>query len=282
MFGSPVQLKTPTQLAHMERAGHHVATMLGHVREAIAPGISTAALDQIAFDFLASVGATPNFLGYHGYPATLCISVNDRVVHGIPDHSTILKDGDVISVDGGCTVTDSDGVAWHGDSAFTVIVGEGTESDRGLVAATEKALWAALAALATGDRLGVVGRAVESVVEDHARETGQRLAIVREYVGHGIGTAMHMPPDVPNFASRERGIRLKPGQAFAIEPILSAGSPANRVLADEWTVVTKDGSNAAHWEHSVAIVKGGIRVLTAHDGGAAGLAPYGISPSPLA
>ncbi|HHW84224.1 MAG TPA: type I methionyl aminopeptidase [Actinomycetales bacterium] len=281
MFGSPAQLKTPAQLAHMERAGHHVATMLQRVREAIAPGIATKALDQIAFDYLAGVGAKPNFLGYHGYPATLCISVNDRVVHGIPDEETILAEGDVVSVDGGCTVTDEEGTAWHGDSAFTVIVGEGNESDRGLVAATERALWSALAALAGADRLGAVGHAVEEVVEAHERETGQRLAIVKEYVGHGIGTAMHMPPDVPNFVTRERGIRLKPGQVFAVEPILCSGSPANRVLDDDWTVVTRDGSRAAHWEHTVAIMRGGIRVLTAHDGGAAGLAPYGVSPVEL-
>lgn len=281
MFGSPTQIKTPAQLAHMERAGHHVAHMLGHVRDAIAPGISTATLDQIAHQYLERAGARPNFLGYHGYPATLCISVNDRVVHGIPGEGTVLKTGDVVSVDGGCTVDDEQGTSWHGDSAFTVIVGEGGESDRGLVDTTERALWAALAALARGERLGVVGRAVEQVVDDHLQQTGQRLSIVKEYVGHGIGTAMHMPPDVPNFASRERGLKLRPGMVFAVEPIICAGSPANRILDDEWTVVTRDGSNAAHWEHTVAIVKGGVRVLTALDGGAAGLAPHGVEPAEI-
>nr|NLD40628.1 type I methionyl aminopeptidase [Actinomycetales bacterium] len=281
VFGSPTQIKTPAQLLHMERAGHYVARMLQLVREAIRPGISTAALDRIAFDYLERAGAHPNFLGYHGYPATLCISVNDRVVHGIPDAATVIVDGDVVSVDGGCYVTDESGTQWHGDSAFSLVVGEGSSQDRGLVDATETALWAALAALGTGDRLGVVGRAVEDVVAEHQRRTGQRLAIVKEYVGHGIGTAMHMPPDVPNFATRERGMRLKPGMVFAVEPILASGSPSNQVLDDEWTVVTRDGSAAAHWEHTVAIVRGGIRVLTALDGGAAGLAPYGVTPATI-
>ncbi|HZK04369.1 MAG TPA: type I methionyl aminopeptidase [Actinomycetaceae bacterium] len=280
MFGASVEIKTPTQLAHMERAGHTVARMLGLVREAIAPGITTKELDRIAYEYLEEQGATPNFLGYYGYPATLCISVNDRVVHGIPDRYA-LREGDVVSVDGGCFVTDETGTGWHGDSAFTVTVGESSALDRILVETTETALWAALAALANGSRLGAVGRAVEGVVERNAKRTGQRLTIVREYVGHGIGTAMHLPPDVPNFVSRDKGPRLKPGMAFAIEPIIVAGSQATRILDDEWTVVTLDGSHAAHWEHTVAIVEGGVRVLTALDGGVAGLAPYGVIPATI-
>lgn len=265
----------------MERAGHIVAAMLDEVRAAITPGITTRDLDAIAFEHLRTADATPNFLGYYGYPATLCISVNHQIVHGIPD-DYVIRDGDVVSVDGGCLVRDESGTGWHGDSAFTVVVGEGNAPDRGLVDATEQALWAALAALAGAERLGAVGKAVEGVMDAHHRATGQRLRIVEEYVGHGIGTAMHMSPDVPNFVRRDKGIRLKPGMAFAIEPIIASGSPASKVLDDEWTVITLDGSRAAHWEHTVAIVQGGIRVLTAADGGAAGLAPFGVTPAPLA
>lgn len=278
MFGGSIEVKNSPQLAAMKRAGVLVEEMLLRARETIAPGVSTAEVDAIADEFLKEAGATSNFKGYYGYPATLCISVNDRVVHGIPDH-TRFAEGDVVSVDGGCYVMDG-GSQWHGDSAFTVIVGEGSEEDRALVDATEESLWRALAALSGASRLGVVGKAVEDTVGEWNAK-GHHLEIVRDFVGHGIGRKMHMPPDVPNFATREKGPRVKDGMCFAIEPIIAAGSQANKVLDDEWTVVTTDGSRAAHWEHSVAIVGGGIHVLTASDGGAAGLAPYGVTPVPL-
>lgn len=281
MIGSQIEVKSPDQLRSMERAGHIVEGMLAAVRAEIAPGVSTKKLDDVAYAYVMDHGATPNFLGYYGYPATICTSVNDQVVHGIPGDD-IIRDGDVVSVDGGCFVKDDAGDQWHGDSAFTVVVGEGTDRDRGLCDATEKALWSALAALAVNDRVGAVGRAVEDVVAEHLSTTGQRLSIVEEFVGHGIGSKMHMSPNVLNYATRSRGMRLRPGMAIAVEPILAAGNPTTRVLDDEWTAVTLDGSRAAHWEHSVAFVKGGIRVLTASDGGAAGLAPYGITPAPIA
>lgn len=276
-----IELKTPAQLAHMERAGHIVESMLAVVRAAIAPGVRTDELDALAHEHITKAGAHSNFLGYYGYPATICISVNEQVVHGIPGDYRI-REGDVVSVDGGCYVNDEAGKAWHSDSAFSLVVGEGSEADHGLVNATETALWAAIAALAGERRVGAVGQAVEATLERHRKESGQQLAVVPEYVGHGIGTKMHMAPEVPNFRSRGRGLRLKPGAALAIEPIIAAGSPANDTLSDEWTVITTDGSRAAHWEHSVAILDSGVRVLTASDGGQSGLAAYGITPAPLA
>jgi len=173
-----------------------------------------------------------------------------------------------------------DGRRWHGDSAFTVVVGEGSPEDRHLEEGTREALWAAIAALATGERLGVVGRAVEGTVARWA-ERGVPLEIVREYVGHGIGTEMHQPPEVLHHVTRDRGPRLRPGMALAIEPMITAGSADSLVLDDGWTVVTTDGARAAHWEHSVAVVDGGVHVLTALDGGAAGLAPHGVVPAAL-
>lgn len=275
---SQVEVKTAAQLAHMERAGHVLAGMLAEVRQAIRPGVTTGALDSLAFEYLAGNSATPNFLGYLGYPATLCISVNEEVVHGIPGER-VIQAGDVVSVDGGCSVVDETGTAWHSDAAFSLVVGEGTTADHGLVDATERALWGALAALAGARRLGAVGQAVEAELERHRQQTAQELAVVREFVGHGIGTAMHMSPDVHNFSSRNPGPRLRPGMALAVEPIIASGSAANRLLEDDWTVVTLDGSRAAHWEHTVALLPGGVRVLTALDAGRSGLAAHGLTPA---
>lgn len=263
----------------MRRAGHLVAGMLAAVRAEIVPGVTTAALDGVAEEFLRAHDALSNFKGYHGYPATICVSVNEEIVHGIPG-GRIIRDGDVVSVDGGCSVPGPDGRRWHGDSAFTVVVGEGSPEDRHLEEGTREALWAAIAALATGERLGVVGRAVEGTVARLA-ERGVPLEIVREYVGHGIGTEMHQPPEVLHHVTRDRGPRLRPGMALAIEPMITAGSADSLVLDDGWTVVTTDGARAAHWEHSVAVVDGGVHVLTALDGGAAGLAPHGVVPAAL-
>lgn len=271
-----VEIKNADELRAMRRAGLIVAGMLAEVREAIRPGVTTAELDQIAAAHLARAGALSNFKGYHGYPATLCVSINEEIVHGIPGER-VIQPGDVVSVDGGCSVPGPGGRRWHGDSAFTVVVDPAAPEDVALSATTEAALWAAVAALATGQRLGVVGDAVERVV-DAAAARGMRLAIVREYVGHGIGSAMHQPPEVLNYSTRERGVRQRPGMVLAIEPMLASGAAANDTLADEWTVVTRDGSRAAHWEHTVAILSGGVSVLTAPDAGAAALAPLGVSP----
>lgn len=277
MFGRErIEYKTPDQVALMRRAGLVVADALDAVRAALAPGLTTAELDAVAEDVIRSAGATPSFLGYHGYPASLCVSVNDEIVHGIPG-SRVLQRGDVVSVDCGAVV---DG--WHGDAAFTAVLDPADPADVELVGTTEAALWAGIAALATGDRLGAVGEAVEDVVEAAAARTGGApFGIVEDYVGHGIGTAMHQPPDVPNFRTRDRGTRLRPGLCVAIEPMLVRGAEANHTLADEWTVVTDDGSRAAHWEHTVAVLEGGILVLTARDGGAERLRALGVEVASL-
>ncbi|PFG40438.1 methionyl aminopeptidase [Georgenia soli] len=276
MFGrEKIEYKTPDQVRTMRRAGLVVADIHAALREAVAPGMTTAELDAVSADVIARAGATSNFLGYYGYPATVCISVNEVIVHGIPG-DRVIAEGDLVSFDCGAIV---DG--WHGDAAFSLVVGEGTESDQALVEVTEEAMWAGIAALATGDRLGVVGNAVETVVERAAEERGLTLGIVQEYVGHGIGSAMHQPPEVLNYRTREKGPRLRPGMCLAVEPMLTAGSPESEILDDEWTVVTLDGSRAAHFEHTVAIGEKGIWVLTAPDGGAEQLAARGVTVAPL-
>lgn len=276
MFGRErIELKTPDQVRVMRRAGLVVADALAAVRGAIRPGLTTRDLDVIAAEAIRSAGATPSFLGYMDYPATICVSVNDEVVHGIPGDRVLLP-GDIVSIDCGAIV---DG--WHGDSAITVVLPEADPADVALSEITERAMWAGIAALATADRLGAVGEAVEDVVEAAHAAGGPQLDIVQDYVGHGIGSAMHLPPDVPNYRTRERGPKLRPGMCVAIEPMLVRGDQRNRVLADDWTVVTEDGSRASHWEHTVAILEGGIWVLTAADGGAERLAEFGVAVAPL-
>ena len=276
MFGrEKIEYKTIDQVRTMRRAGLVVADALATVRSAVRPGMTTADLDALAAAVIADAGATPSFLGYHGYPATLCVSVNDEVVHGIPGKRELLP-GDVVSVDCGAIV---DG--WHGDSAFSFVLPDADPADVALVEATERALWAGIAALATGERLGDVGNAVEDSIEASAAADGVPYGIIEEYVGHGIGTSMHQPPDVLNYRTRERGPRLKPGMCLAIEPMVTRGERFTQVLEDDWTVVTDDGARAAHWEHSVAILEDGIWVLTAPDGGAARLAELGVTVAPL-
>jgi methionyl aminopeptidase len=274
MFGRDrIEYKTLDQVRLMRRAGLVVADALAAVRDQIRPGLTTADLDAVAAEVIRGAGATPSFLGYHGFPATLCVSVNDEIVHGIPG-SRVLEPGDVVSVDCGAIV---DG--WHGDSAMTVVLDAADPRDVELSRTTESAMWAGIAALAGADRLGAVGEAVEDVVD--AAQTagangGARYGIVQEYVGHGIGTAMHQPPEVLNYRTRDRGARVKPGMCVAVEPMLVRGDRGTRVLEDDWTVVTGDGSRASHWEHSVAVLPEGIVVLTAHDGGAQRLAEHGV------
>jgi len=269
-----IEYKSTEQIRVMRRAGLVVADALAAVRAAISPGTTTAELDTVARDVIESAGATPSFLGYHGYPAVLCVSVNDEIVHGIPGPREIAE-GDVVSVDCGAIV---DG--WHGDSAFSVVVGEGDPADLELVETTEAAMWAGIAALATGDRLSGVGHAVEDVVDlalAAGKNGGQRYGVVQEYVGHGIGSAMHQAPEVLNYRVRDKGPRLRPGMCLAVEPMLVRGERFTQVLEDDWTVVTDDGSRAAHWEHSVALTPAGVCVLTAHDGGAAELGARGVT-----
>lgn len=262
----PIEVKTPAELAVMREAGLVTAAALQAAAAAVTPGISTAELDAIAEREIRAAGAVPSFKGYQGYPAAICTSVNDQIVHGIPGPRQVLRAGDVISLDCGAVV---DG--WHGDSALTVRVGEpgpgavptAAELD-GLLQACELALWRGLAEAVPGARLGDISHAVAG-----AARAG-RYGIVREYTGHGIGSRMHMEPEVPNYGRPRRGPVLRTGMALAIEPMLVLGMPQTRLLDDGWTAVTADGSWAAHFEHTVAITDDGPVVLTASDGGASG------------
>lgn len=266
----PIEVKSPAQLAIMREAGLVTAAALHAAAAAAEPGISTAELDAIAEREIRSAGALPSFQGYHGYPATICTSVNDQIVHGIPDAAQVLSAGDIISIDCGAIVG-----GWHGDSALTVRVGQvqagatpySQEELDALLGACERALWHGLAQAVPGRRLTDISHAVEQA----ARAAG-RYGIVREYTGHGIGSKMHMDPAVPNYGRAGRGPVLTAGMALAIEPMLVLGGHQTRQLDDGWTVVTADGSWAAHFEHTVAITDDGPFVLTAEDGGASGLA----------
>ena len=258
-----IQIKTPEQFAVMREAGLVVAHTLGAVAAAVRPGVTTAELDALAEREIRAAGATPSFLGYHGYPATICTSVNDEIVHGIPSASRILNDGDLISIDCGAIVR-----GWHGDAALTVGVGTISAEHTRLLEACEAALWRGLAQAQAGARLGDISHAVETSVA-----ASGAYGVVEEYTGHGIGSAMHMDPPVPNYGRPGRGPRLRPGMALAIEPMVMTGGAETILLDDDWTVVTADGSWAAHFEHTVAITPDGPWVLTAEDGGKEGLAP---------
>lgn len=249
-----IEIKTHEQLQAMRQAGLVVARTLQLVAQAVSPGVSTAELDDCAHDSIRSQGAVPSFLGYHGFPAVICTSVNEEVVHGIPGNR-ILKQGDLLSVDCGAIV---DG--WHGDAAISIPVGEVAADVLALSQATEAALWAGLAQARAGGRLSDIGHAVERTV----RAAGG-YGIVQEYVGHGIGSSMHMHPPVPNYGTPGRGPLLKTGMALAIEPMVTMGTADVGVLSDGWTVVTEDQRWAAHWEHTVAITEDGPWVLTALD-----------------
>ncbi|HYK30600.1 MAG TPA: type I methionyl aminopeptidase [Streptosporangiaceae bacterium] len=255
--GSGIEIKTPGQLDAMREAGLVVAQMLSAVAAAAEPGISTAELDAIAAGVIRAAGAKPSFLGYHGYPATICTSVNNQIVHGIPDKRVRLAAGDVLSIDAGAIVG-----GWHGDAAVTIGVGAISAEAAALIAACERALWAGIAAVAAGRRLTDVSHAIES----SALASGD-YGIVQEYTGHFIGSAMHMDPPVPNYGRPGHGPLLTERMAMAIEPMLVLGGRHTRLLADDWTVVTADGSLAAHFEHTVAITADGPWVLTAADGG---------------
>jgi methionyl aminopeptidase len=256
------EIKTPAQLALMREAGLVVAAALSATVRAVEPGISTAELDAIAERVIREAGAVPSFKGYLGFPATICTSVNDEVVHGIPRPEVRLAAGDLISIDCGAIVG-----GWHGDSAVTVGVGPVSPAQSGLLETCERALWQGLSRAVAGGRLSDISAAVEA----EASAPGE-YGIVEDYVGHGIGSQMHMDPPVPNYGRPGRGPLLVEGMALAVEPMLVLGDPETRLLADDWTVVTEDGSRAAHFEHTVAITADGPWVLTAADGGASGLA----------
>jgi methionyl aminopeptidase len=262
----------------MIRPGIVTAASLAAVRAAIRPGVTTGELDAIAEAVIRGAGGEPNFMLVPGYRNTICTSVNSEVVHGIPG-TRVIEPGDIVSIDSGAQV---DG--FNGDSAFTVVVPDPSRPDlvadrERLSQVTEGSLWAGIAALATAGHLGEVGAAIEDYVESHS--AGARYGILEDYAGHGIGRSMHEPPSVYNYRVRERGPRVRPGLVVAIEPMVTAGGIATVVHEDEWTVATSDGSDAAHWEHSVAVHANGIWVLTAEDGGVAGLAPFGVTPVPI-
>lgn len=272
-----VEIKTPEQIAKMREAGLVTADALRACREAAVPGVTTGELDAIAKKVIEGHGATSNFLGYHGFTGVICASVNDEVVHGIPG-GRVLASGDLLSIDCGAIV---DG--WHGDSAITVLVGEGHAPEvHALNRVTEDSMWAGIAAMKKGGRLSDVSRAVESYIRRQPLPPRGKYGIVEDYGGHGIGSAMHMDPHLLNYVDRRRGrgAKLVPGLCLAIEPMVSLGTPRTHVLADEWTVKTDDGTWASHWEHSVAITEQGPLVLTAVDGGRARLAELGITAAP--
>ncbi|MGO4295789.1 type I methionyl aminopeptidase [Glutamicibacter sp. MCAF14] len=273
-LGQPkIEYKSNSEILKMRQAGLVLAEALDEAVAMARPGVRTEELDQAFGKVLERHNATSNFLGYHGFPANICASVNHEVVHGFPS-DYVLKDGDVLKIDGGAII---DG--WHSDSARTVLVGENIDpADQRLSDITEQAMWAGIAALANARFIGQIGQAVDDFVTS---QPGAELGILEDYCGHGIGSQMHMAPDVLNYNPGHRGPRVKPGMCLAIEPMLVRGGIETSVLEDDWTVVTNDKSNASQWEHTVAVHMGGIWVLTAHDGGAAGLAPFGVTPSPI-
>ncbi|GHJ46142.1 methionine aminopeptidase [Catellatospora sp. TT07R-123] len=268
-----IEIKTPEQLRLMRAAGLVVAAALAATRDAVKPGVTTADLDAVAEDVIRSHGAVPSFKGYHGFPATICSSVNEQVVHTIPNARHVLAEGDLISIDCGAILN-----GWHGDAAITVGVGETRPELLRMAAVAEDSMWAGIAAAARGVRAGTgrltdVSYAIESSVRNgggpYARATGthRKYGIVKGYGGHGIGTAMHQEPHIHNHGRPGRGPKLIPGMALAIEPMITMGSARTVELSDGWTVVTSDGSAAAHVEHSIGLFEDGVWVLTAEDGG---------------
>jgi methionyl aminopeptidase len=257
-----VTVKTPEQLERMRAAGLVVGRTLARLVEAVRPGVTTGELDGLAEEQIRAAGAVPSFLGYHGFAGSICASVGAEVVHGIPSRDRVVPEGVLLSIDCGAVLG-----GWHGDAAVTVPVGECAPELLDLSRVTEDALWAGIAAVRPGGRLSDIGHAVEQCVRPHG------YGLLEDYTGHGIGTAMHEPPHVPNLAPQGpgRGMRLESGMALAVEPMATLGSPDVVELDDGWTVVTSDGGQAAHWEHTVAVTPDGPWVLTALDGGASRL-----------
>ncbi len=253
-----VAQRSAGELDAMAAAGALVAAALRAVQHAVKPGVSTQDLDRIAESVIRDGGGTPSFLGYHGFPATICASVNDRVVHGIPSATEVLVPGDLVSIDCGAIV---DG--WHGDAAVTLGVGPLIPVDDALSQATKESLEAGIAAMVPGNRLTDVSHAIEQGTHAAQARYDRSFGIVEGYGGHGIGRRMHMDPFLPNEGPPGRGPFLAPGSVLAIEPMLTLGTTKTRVLDDEWTVITTDGSRAAHWEHTVAATDDGPRILTA-------------------
>ncbi|GAA1953221.1 type I methionyl aminopeptidase [Microbacterium aquimaris] len=268
--------KTPAQLRSMIEPGRITSDALAAVRALIAPGVTTGELDAAASEVITSRGAKSNFQMVRGYRHTICASVNEQVVHGIPG-DRVLEPGDIVSIDAGAEYR-----GWNGDSAFTVVIPDPARPD--LVAAREElsrvtqgSLWAGIAAMSTAKHIGEIGAAIQAYIEAQGE-----YGILREYVGHGIGRKMHESPSVFNYRVADPGPEVRPGLVLAIEPMVVAGSDVTFVEDDGWTVSTVDGMAGSHWEHSVALHDGGVWVLTAPDGGAEGLAPFGVTPREIA
>jgi methionyl aminopeptidase len=272
-----LQIKTPEQIEAMRRAGLVVGETLELLRSSVRVGITTGELDAIAEDNIRSSGAVPSFKGYSHppFPASICASVNDEVVHGIPGDRT-LAEGDVISIDCGAIVPDDSGQGWHGDAAITVGVGPVADEHLELMRVTEESLWRGIAAARLGGRVTDISHAVETYVRSQPHPTGASYGILEDYVGHGIGTEMHQPPNVPNYGRPGRGPTLARGLALAVEPMITLGSKETVLLEDDWTVGTADGSWAAHFEHTFTLTPDGAWVLTALDGGEARLGELGV------
>ncbi|WP_433870294.1 type I methionyl aminopeptidase [Saccharopolyspora sp. CA-218241] len=256
--GKGIELKSAGEIQAMRAAGLVVARALGAVRAHAAPGVSTGELDEVADQVIRDAGAVPSFKGYHGFPASICASVNEKVVHGIPSRTEVLAEGDLLSVDCGAILE-----GWHGDSAVTLPIGAISAADQALSAATEAAMWAGVEQVRAGNKLTDISHAVESAARAAADRDGVAYGIIAEYGGHGIGTQMHMEPFLPNLGKPGKGPKLRVGMALAVEPMLTGGTADTEELDDEWTVVTADGSRASHWEHTVAITEDGPWVLTA-------------------
>ena len=273
-----IEVKTLDEVRLMRAAGLLVGRTLDVLREHVRPGATTKELDELAEAHIRDHGGVPSFLGYHGFTGSICASVNDEIVHGIPG-PRVLESGDLLSIDCGAILG-----GWHGDAAISLVVGGRSAArpeDLALVDATEASLWAGIVALRPGQGLYAVGAAVEDSVTAAAARDGRSYGIVEDYVGHGIGREMHMDPHVPNYRVSGKGPTVKVGTSVAIEPMVTLGDQANHTLEDDWTVVTDDGERAAHWEHTVAVTPGGLWVLTAVDGGEARLAGRDAAYAPL-
>lgn len=293
LFRRGIEIKNRTQLGYMRQAALIVNQIHEAVWKAAKAGVTPREIDEISAQVIADNNAKSNFLGYYDYPATICISVNDTVVHGIPD-STPFEVGDLVSFDCGCYLQE-DGKQWHGDSAFSVIIGEESapqptpsisahsyptfSKKEQLLEITRRSTWAGVAAMARPRaRVNDIGAAIEDEVDAFAETTGWTAGIVEEFTGHGIGTAMHQPPDVFNFRAAGRSAAIKPGMVLCVEPILTCGSNQVTTLADGWTVKTVDHSLACHWEAQVAVLEEGICVLNQPDCGEDALTPFGVKP----
>lgn len=246
-----VVLKTARELQIMKEACRISAGALQTAGKAVEPGVTTAELDKLAEDYIVSQGGEPNFKNYEGYPATACISINNEVIHGIPTKKRVLKAGDIVSIDLGAKFQ-----GYHGDNAATFACGDISRDAKRLIDTTRESLYEGIAAAVSGGRIGDIGHAIQSYAE------ARGYSVVRQFVGHGIGTHLHEAPEVPNFGTAGRGIRLMPGMTLAIEPMINAGGPNVKILPDGWTVLTTDGSLSAHFEHTVVITPDGPKIMT--------------------